>query len=58
MVKRSFSILMAALALRISPDYAPRGEGGVRKAADRMADAKFWMAEAVFALLGFWIATR
>ena len=37
--------LMAALALRISPDYAPWGEGGVRKAADRMADAKFWMAE-------------
>ena len=37
--------LMAALAIRISPDYAPRDEGGMRKTADRMADAKFWMAE-------------
>ena len=37
--------LMAALALRISPDYAPRDEGGMRKAADRMADAKSWIAE-------------
>ena len=37
--------LMAALALRISPDYAPRDEGGMRKTADRMADAKFWIAE-------------
>ena len=36
---------MAALALRISPDYAPRDEGGMRKTADRMADAKFWIAE-------------
>ena len=38
--------LMAALALRVSPDYAPRDQGGMRKAADRMADAKSWMAEA------------
>ena len=37
--------LMAALAVRISPDYAPRDQGGMRKAADRMADAKSWMAE-------------
>ena len=37
--------LMAALALRISPDYAPRDEGGMRKTADRMADAKSWIAE-------------
>ena len=37
--------LRAALAIRISPDYAPRDEGGMRKAADRMADAKSWMAE-------------
>ena len=37
--------LMAALAIRISPDYAPRDEGGMRKAADRMTDAKLWMAE-------------
>ena len=37
--------LMAALAIRISPDYAPRDEGGMRKTADRMADAKSWMAE-------------
>jgi len=37
--------LMAALAIRISPDYAPRDEGGMRKAADRMADAKSWIAE-------------
>ena len=36
--------LMAALALRVSPDYAPRDEGGMRKAADRMADAKSWIA--------------
>lgn len=39
--------LMAALAIRISPDYAPRDEGGIRKTADRMADAKHWMARAV-----------
>ena len=37
--------LMAALAIRISPDYAPRDEGGMRKTADRMADAKSWMAQ-------------
>ena len=37
--------LMAALAIRLSPDYAPRDEGGMRKAADRMTDAKLWMAE-------------
>ena len=37
--------LMAALALRISPDYAPREEGGMRKTADQMANAKFWLAE-------------
>jgi len=37
--------LMAALALRLSPDYAPRDEGGMRKAADRMADAKSWIAQ-------------
>ena len=37
--------LMAALAIRISPDYAPLDEGGMRKTADRMADAKFWIAE-------------
>ena len=37
--------LMAALAIRLSPDYAPRDEGGMRKAADRMADAKSWMAQ-------------
>ncbi len=37
--------LMAALAIRISPDYTPRDEGGMRKTADRMADAKSWMAE-------------
>ena len=37
--------LMAALAIRISPDYAPRDEGGMRKAADRMADARSWIAE-------------
>ena len=37
--------LMAALAIRISPDYAPRDEGGMQKAADRMADAKSWMAQ-------------
>ena len=37
--------LMAALAIRLSPDYAPHDEGGMRKAADRMADAKLWMAE-------------
>ena len=37
--------LMAALALRVSPDYAPRDEGGMRKAADRMASAKSWIAE-------------
>jgi len=37
--------LMAALAVRLSPDYAPRDEGGMRKAADRMADAKLWMAQ-------------
>ena len=37
--------LMAALAIRISPDYAPREDGGMRKAADRMAGAKSWIAE-------------
>jgi hypothetical protein len=37
--------LMAALAIRISPDYAPRDEGGMQKTARRMADAKSWMAE-------------
>ena len=37
--------LMAALALRVSPDYAPRDEGGMQKAADRMASAKSWIAE-------------
>jgi len=37
--------LMAALAIRLSPDYAPRDEGGMQKAADRMADAKSWMAQ-------------
>jgi len=37
--------LMAALAIRISPDYAPRDEGGMRKAAERMADAKSWIAQ-------------
>ena len=37
--------LMAALAIRISPDYAPQDEGGMRKAADRMADAKSWIVE-------------
>jgi hypothetical protein len=37
--------LMAALEIRISPDYAPRDEGGMRKAADRMADARSWVAE-------------
>ena len=37
--------LMAALAIRISPDYAPRDEGGMQKTADRMADAKSWIAE-------------
>jgi len=37
--------LMAALAIRISPDYAPRDEGGMRKTADRMANARSWMAE-------------
>ena len=37
--------LMAVLAIWISPDYAPRDEGGMRKAADRMADAKTWNAE-------------
>ncbi len=37
--------LMAALAIRLSPDYAPRDEGGMRKTAQRMADAKSWMAE-------------
>ena len=36
--------LMAALAIRISPEYAPRDEGGMRKTAERMADAKSWMA--------------
>ena len=37
--------LMAALAIRLSPDYALRDEGGMRKTAQRMADAKIWMAE-------------
>ena len=37
--------LMAALAIRLSPDYAPHDEGGMRKTAQRMADAKSWMAE-------------
>jgi len=37
--------LMAALAIRISPVYAPRDEGGMRKTAQRMADAKLWMAQ-------------
>ena len=36
--------LMAALALRISPDFAPREAGGMRKTAEQMANAKSWLA--------------
>ena len=37
--------VMAALAIRISPDYAPRVEGGMQKFVTQMAEARFRMGK-------------